>query len=90
MGKLIHDFYCTDAKDMNYGILSCKVKYFKEDKEGVISVCKIMEESCEEAAVRSAVEMCQEFGATMAEAVEKIIKKFNLSEEDAIDKVKEF
>ena len=98
LGKLMHDFYCTDAKDMNYDVLADKVKHFKENEEGVGSMCRAMEILCQEAAaeaaaeaaVRSAVEMCQEFGATMAEAVEKIMNKFNLSEDDAKNNVKKF
>ena len=32
LGKLMHDFYCTDPKDMNYKILAERVRYFKEDE----------------------------------------------------------
>lgn len=90
LGKLMHDFYCSEAKNMNYNVLAEKVSYFKENEKGVNFMCRSMEILCKEAAVRSAVEIYQEFGTTMAEAVEKIINKFNLSEEDAKNKVKEF
>lgn len=98
LGKLMHDFYCSEAKNMNYNVLAEKVSYFKENEKGVNSMCRGMEILCKEAAeeaaaeaaVRSAVEIYQEFGTTMAEVVEKIINKFNLSEEDAKNKVKEF
>ena len=44
LGKLMHDFVCTKAEEMNYEILSDKVKYFKTTEEGVGSMCKIMED----------------------------------------------
>ena len=30
LGKLMHDFHCTQAKDMHYPLLAKRVKYFKE------------------------------------------------------------
>ena len=43
LGKLMHDFSCTDAKDMRYKILADRVRYFKEDEEGVATMCKAMQ-----------------------------------------------
>lgn len=31
LGKLMHDFFCTDAKDMFYPVLANRVQYFKHD-----------------------------------------------------------
>lgn len=44
IGKLMHDFACKDPADMHYGILSERMKYFKESKEGVAVMCKAMED----------------------------------------------
>ena len=44
LGKLMHDFSCTDPNDMNYDVLAERVRYFKEEKEGVDIMCKIMED----------------------------------------------
>ena len=44
MGKLMHDFTCTDPDDMNYSVLAQRVRYFKEDTKGVTTMCKAMEE----------------------------------------------
>lgn len=49
LGKLMHDFRCTECKDMNYDILAERVRYFKEDEEGVGIMCRAMEEMREEA-----------------------------------------
>ncbi|WP_034442482.1 PD-(D/E)XK nuclease family transposase [Butyrivibrio sp. AE2032] len=35
LAKLMSDFFCTEAKDMNYAALSEKVRYFKESEKGV-------------------------------------------------------
>lgn len=56
LGRLMHDFYCTDADDMNYGVLSERVHYFKRTEEGV----KAMSEAMEELAKKWAEEEIQE------------------------------
>ena len=50
LGRLMHDFSCTKADDMNYKELSDNVRYFKENEEGVKTMCKIMEDMREETA----------------------------------------
>ena len=35
LAKLMSDFFCTEAKDMNFKELSEKVRYFKESEKGV-------------------------------------------------------
>lgn len=44
LGKLMHDFSCTNPADMHYGLLADRVRFFKESKEGVAIMCKAMEE----------------------------------------------
>ena len=44
LGKLMYDFYCTDAGKMNYKILADRVRYFKEDEKGVATMSRVMEE----------------------------------------------
>ena len=44
LGKLMHDFFCTDPDDMNYKELADKVRYFKENEEGVATMCKVLED----------------------------------------------
>lgn len=50
LGKLMHDFTCTNAKDMYYEVLADRVHYFKEDEKGVAIMCKAMEDMRNEAA----------------------------------------
>lgn len=44
IGKLMHDFSCTDPADMYYGKLADRVRFFKESKEGVAIMCRAMED----------------------------------------------
>ena len=44
LGKLMYDFYCTDAGKMNYKILADRVRYFKEEEKGVATMSRVMEE----------------------------------------------
>ena len=43
IGRLMHDFSCTDAKDMYNKVLADRVRYFKEDERGVEIMCREME-----------------------------------------------
>jgi hypothetical protein len=43
LGKLMHDFFCTDADDMYYEILAEQVRHHKESKEGVRNMCRELE-----------------------------------------------
>ena len=43
LGRLMHDFSCTDAKDMYNKVLADRVRYFKEDERGVEIMCREME-----------------------------------------------
>lgn len=48
IGLLMHDFSCKNPDDMHYKILADRTRYFKEDKEGVAAMCKMMEELIDE------------------------------------------
>ena len=44
IGKLMHDFNCTEADDMNFELMAQRTRYLKEDPRGVGEMCKIMED----------------------------------------------
>ncbi len=44
IGRLMHDFSCTNPDDMNYEVLARKARYFKRDAEGVAAMCKMLED----------------------------------------------
>lgn len=55
LGRLMHDFGCTDANDMYNKILADRVRYFKENKEGVEIMCREMEKMRDEASAETMV-----------------------------------
>ncbi len=71
IGKLMHDFLCTNPDDMNYEALAKKARYFKQDEKGVAAMCKIMEDMRNEAALNNA-----------RETAERLIKKRKMTLEE--------
>ena len=59
LGKLMHDFNCTDADDMNFDLMAERTKYLKENPKGVSEMCKVMEEMRNETEYRKAVEIAK-------------------------------
>ena len=44
IGRLMHDFNCTKAEDMNFELMAERTRYLKENPKGVSDMCKVMEE----------------------------------------------
>lgn len=80
LGKLMHDFFCTDAKDMFYSVLANRVQYFKHDAKGVATMCRAMEEMRKDERIECALEMLAD-----GMPYEKVAKYSKLS----IEEVKE-
>ena len=59
IGTLMHDFSCTNAKDIKYRTLAERVRYFKEDEKGVAAMCKAMEDMRDEAKLEERKEVAQ-------------------------------
>ena len=85
LGKLMSDFFCTDAKDMCYKELSDRVRQYKETEKGVDTMCDILDEMRNEAVEKASIEHAL-----------KMIKSGKLSLEDiaeysglSLDKVRE-
>lgn len=84
LGKLMHDFFCTDPDNMHYKELADKVRYFKEDEKGVAAMCKVMEDMRNEAArdgakkaderrvVADIQSVMESFGVTIEKAMEAL------------------
>lgn len=86
LGKLMHDFSCTVPDQMYYDELAERVRFFKESKEGVLTMCKVMEDMRNEATAKGALErsksIAQEMLAMGMFSLEKIadITKLPLDE----------
>lgn len=57
IGKLMHDFFCQNAEDMNYEVLAERVSYFKNETGGVDTMCQISEEIRRDAMYESSEEI---------------------------------
>ena len=53
LGKLMHDFCTPNADEMNYSELAEKVRYHKQETEGVRTMCRIIEEYGKERAAEA-------------------------------------
>ena len=51
IGRLMHDFRCSNADDMYFELLAERTRYLKEDPKGVSHMCKLMEERVKEEAI---------------------------------------
>lgn len=91
LGQLMHDFACTSADEMHYQILADRVRYFKEDKEGVVTMCKIMEDMKNEAAKRNSIETARvllTMGKLSYEEIAQSVRLLTVDEVKSLDEGK--
>lgn len=85
VGKLMHDFNCTDPNDMYFSEMAERTRYLKENPKGVSEMCKVMEDMRNEAEARGkvigAIDMLKDDGLSAEEIVKRVAKKYNVSEE---------
>ena len=84
IGKLMHDFSCTDPSDMYYGVLADRVRFFKESKEGIAVMCKAMEDMRNQTLKEGMVNVAKRMLADGTLTLEKIAEYAGLS----LDEVK--
>ena len=84
LGKLMHDFSCTKADDMNFELMAESTRYLKEDPKGVSMMCKIMEDMRNETLKESAVNTARRMIIDGILTLEKISEYAGLS----LDEVK--
>ncbi|NCE76308.1 nuclease [Anaerotruncus sp. X29] len=82
IGKLMHDFSCTDAADMYYGILADRVRFFKESKEGIEIMCRAMEDMRNQTLKEGMKEVALRMLAAGKYALEEIVNISGLSLEE--------
>lgn len=79
IGKLMHDFRCTNADDMNFELMAQATRYYKNTPEGVSYMCKVMEERIKENVDLAHIEMALEMLADGTIPIEKIARFSHLS-----------
>lgn len=78
LGRLMHDFFCTDADDMNFRELAEKVRFYKEDEKGVAEMCRVMEDMRNETAKKTKEQ-------TTTSHIIDIMEKLKYTAEQAMD-----
>ena len=89
IGKLMHDFSCTEPDEMNYEELAKKARYFKKDKKGVAAMCKIMEDMRNEAAQNAELNKAKKMAIRMIKAGKMPLEDIADYTELSLDTIKE-
>lgn len=74
IGRLMHDFRCSDADEMYYDLMADKTKFLKENSKGVSDVCKLIEDKMEEIRVETEKRVKAETEKRVKAETEKKVK----------------
>lgn len=70
LGKLMHDFNCTQASDMKFELMADRTRYLKENPKGVQEMCKVMEDMRNESLKEVAKRMLEDGMLTIEKIAE--------------------
>lgn len=82
LGKLMHDMWCVEAEDMHYGILAERVRYFKENEEGVATMCRAMEEMRNDTEFKTRVSDIRNMVETFHLTIDEVLKAMKIPESE--------
>ncbi len=82
LGKLMHDMWCVAPEDMHYGILAERVRYFKENEEGVATMCRAMEEMRNDTAFKTMLNAVRELMKSCGWTAEQALLNLNIPEQE--------
>ena len=85
IGRLMHDFSCSDPNEMNYELLRETARYYKENPKGVEIMCRAFEETRNEASMRRAITIAKNLIAMGQMTIEMIAQATELP----VEKVQE-
>lgn len=80
IGDLMHDFHCKKADDMKNKILAERVRYLKENEQGVKHMCRIMEQMAKEEREEERIEMAAKLLESGDMTEERVKELFKLTE----------
>ena len=92
IGKLLHDFRCSDPNEMLIPEMQDASRKYKETEEGVREMCEAIEKLREESAREAARERSEQFAVKMLKAgkpISEVIEFSDLSEERVLELKKE-
>lgn len=82
IGKLMHDFFETDASKMFYNEIANSVWFHKQDEKGVNTMCRIFEEYGDE---RAAIASAKARAERNIEVAEKLLRQNKMTIEEIAD-----
>ena len=82
LGKLMHDFNCMEADDMNFELMAERTRYLKENPKGVSEMCKAMEDMRNETAERVLIQTIRNLMETMKWSAEQAMTAMKIPEAD--------
>lgn len=82
IGKLMHDFNCAKAEDMNYDLMAERTRYLKENPEGVKEMSAIMEEMCNETAENTILQTIRNLMETMGWTAEEAMEAMKVPDSE--------
>ena len=82
LGKLMHDFHCTDARDMNYRVLAERVHYFKDNVKEAMNMCRAVETLVDEGTKYGQLKMIRAFMDDLGITFERATKAAKIPESD--------
>ena len=84
IGKLMHDFNCTKADDMNFDLMAERTRYLKENLKGVQEMCKTMEDMRNEAVERNILQTIRNLMETLKLSAEEAMTAMKISDADKV------
>lgn len=82
LGKLMHDFNCMEADNMNFELMAKRTRYLKENPKGVSEMCKAMEDMRNETAERVLIQTIRNLMETMKWSAEQAMAAMKIPEAD--------
>lgn len=90
IGKLMHDFRCTNAVDMYYQELARPVRHFKEIEGGQYQMSQAMEERIERERINNSFELIKNLMESMKMTAEQAMAALKISDADRAVLAKKF
>lgn len=84
LGRLMHDFSCTNADDMNFELMAERTRYLKENPKGVQEMCKVMEDMRNETIDCVVLQTIKNLMETMKWSAEQAMAAMKISEADKL------
>ena len=69
-------------------VTGSKLKY--PEGKGDVNMCLAIQQMREESEIKGAILMCKDLGVSLAETIKRIVEKFQLSENESSEAVKQY